>query len=46
MIEVPHLGQLMTKIHGPVRPAAARLTYAATVQDPPAEAASKPSHVN
>ena len=24
MIEVPHLGQLMTKIHGPLRPAAAR----------------------
>jgi hypothetical protein len=46
MIEVPHLGQLMAKIHGPVRPAAARLTYAAAVQDPPAEAAANPTHVN
>jgi hypothetical protein len=46
MIEVPHLGQLMAKIHGPVRPAAARLTYAAPVQDQPIEAAANPSHVN
>ena len=44
MIEVPHLGQLMAKIHGPVRPAAARLTYAATVQDLPA--AANPSQAN
>ena len=44
MIEVPHLGQLMAKIHGPVRPAAARLTYAAAVQDLPA--AANPSQAN
>jgi len=36
----------MAKIHGPVRPAAARLTYAAAVQDQPAEAAANPTHVN
>ena len=45
VIEVPHLGQLMAKIHGPVRPAQARLTYAATVQDQSAEAAATPCHV-
>ena len=46
MIEVPHLGQLMAKIHGPVRPAAARLTYAATVEGPPVAAAANPSQAN
>jgi hypothetical protein len=46
MVEVPHLGQLMAKIHGPVRPAAARLTYPAAVESPPEAAAANPSHVN
>ena len=46
MIEVPHLGRLMAKIHGSVRPAAARLTYAAAVEGPPAAAVATPSQVN
>ncbi|CAN1577058.1 AAA domain containing protein [Paracoccaceae bacterium] len=46
MIEVPHLGQLMAKIHGPVRHAAARLTYAAAVEGSPATAAANPSQAN
>jgi hypothetical protein len=50
MVEVPHLGQLMEKVHGPVQPAPLRLTYTPlALPAPPAGPAaegSTPSHGN
>ena len=47
MVEAPHLGRLMEKVHGPVQPAPLRLTY--TPLAPPAApsaAGDTPSHGN
>jgi hypothetical protein len=50
MVEVPHLGKLMEKVHGPVQPAPLRLTYTPLALPPPpagpAAAAGAPSHDN
>lgn len=48
MIEVPHLGRLMEKVHGPVQPAPLRLTYTplALPAPPtgPSDGSGNPSH--
>jgi hypothetical protein len=48
MVEPPHLGQLMEKVHGPVQPAPLRLSYTplALAAPPagPAAASGNPSH--
>ena len=50
MVEAPHLGQLMEKVHGPVQPAPLRLTYTPlALPAPPAApsaAGDTPSHGN
>ncbi len=50
MVEVPHLGQLMEKVRGPVQPAPLRLTYTPLALPAPpagsAAAAGNPSHDN
>jgi hypothetical protein len=50
MVEVPHLGRLMEKVHGPVQPPPLRLTYTplarAAPSAGPATDGSNPSHGN
>ena len=42
MIEAPHLGRLMEKVHGPVQPAPLRLTYTPLALPAPSAAAAAP----